>query len=748
MTSQQSFGLRICITGLSLVALLGASGCQSLLRDEAQALQRKGQSEQALALIEQGLQQRPGDRALLAERLRLREMVLQQTVARAEVARQSGAPDVARRLLDRALAIDAGHPRVVALQLEMERSTRHDRLLAQAREALDAKQLDVAAAALRQVLSEAPGQPAARALQRRLVEMTPSERPSPVMATAYSRPVTLEFRDAPLRQVFETLSRSSGINFVFDRDVRSEVRVTVFLRNVSLEEALRVILSTQQLDRKLLNANSLLIYPNTPAKQREHQELVTRSLYLVNADVKQAQTLVRTMTKTRDVFVDERLNLLIVRDTPDVVRLIEKLVASLDLAEPEVMLDVEVLEIASNRLDELGLNWPDAVNYGIPGVAGNVLLNASGFRATIANPAAVATLRGTSGENNLLANPKIRARNREKAKVQIGERLPVFTTTAVANVGSSASVSYLDVGLKLEVEPSVQLDDEVIIKVSLDVSNLIRTVNGPAGSIAYQVGTRNTNTSLRLRDGETQILAGLINDEDRRSNSGLPGLSELPFFGRLFGVRSDSRNKTEVVLLITPRIIRNLALPASQLMWLEAGTDAQPGLPVLRLADQGSAAVGAGTGGGTGGSASPQAQARAANSGVVMLAGSSTASVGETVSVTLSNPSAAEVSGDIFFDGSRFVSAVVAGEVGTELNSTASDGRVPFRLNAGGSFVVVLRVLPAAAGTRTALNAQVNTARSPSGALVDVRIEGEVEINVPVAAATAAPAAAGGAPKP
>jgi general secretion pathway protein D len=298
------------------------------------------------------------------------------------------------------------------------------------------------------------------------------------------------------------------------------------------------------------------------------------------------------------------------------------------------------------------------------------------------------------------------------------------------------------------VEPSVQLDDEVIIKVSLDVSNLIRTVNGPAGSIAYQVGTRNTNTSLRLRDGETQILAGLINDEDRRSNSGLPGLSELPFFGRLFGVRSDSRNKTEVVLLITPRIIRNLALPASQLMWLEAGTDAQPGLPVLRLADQGSAAVAAGTGGGTGGSASPQAQARAANSGVVMLAGSSTASVGETVSVTLSNPSAAEVSGDIFFDGSRFVSAVVAGEVGTELNSTASDGRVPFRLNAGGSFVVVLRVLPAAAGTRTALNAQVNTARSPSGALVDVRIEGEVEINVPVAAATAAPAAAGGAPKP
>ncbi|HET6786341.1 MAG TPA: type II and III secretion system protein, partial [Aquabacterium sp.] len=243
---------------------------------------------------------------------------------------------------------------------------------------------------------------------------------------------------------------------------------------------------------------------------------------------------------------------------------------------PEVMLELEVMEVSSKRLNELGLSWPDTASYGLPGAA-TVLSSTSGLRWSTSNPLAVATLKGSTDATNLLANPKIRARNREKAKVLLGEKLPVFTTTSTANVGVSASVAYLDVGLKLELEPQVQLDNEVIIKVALEVSSITGKVAGPQGSLAYQVGTRQATTSLRLRDGETQVLAGLISDEDSKNAAGLPWIHDLPVLGRLFGKTTDTRNKTEVVLLVTPRIVRNLSQAQLPSAAMPSGTEAQPG---------------------------------------------------------------------------------------------------------------------------------------------------------------------------
>jgi len=183
-------------------------------------------------------------------------------------------------------------------------------------------------------------------------------------------------------------------------------------------------------------------------------------------------------------------------------------------------------------------------------------------RLTFADPLALLTLHQTDGRTNLLANPQIRVRNKEKAKIHIGDRVPVLTTTAAA-AGSfvSQSVTYLDVGLKLEVEPLVYLDDDVGIKLSLEVSSITNTIQTPSGTgttLVYQVGTRNTSTVLRLHDGETQVLAGLITDEDRRSAIRIPGLGEVPALGRLFSSTSDNTVKTEIVLLITPRLIRTM----------------------------------------------------------------------------------------------------------------------------------------------------------------------------------------------
>jgi general secretion pathway protein D len=170
--------------------------------------------------------------------------------------------------------------------------------------------------------------------------------------------------------------------------------------------------------------------------------------------------------------------------------------------------------------------------------------------------------------------------------VHIGDRVPVITTTAAATGGFvSESVTYLDVGLKLEVEPLISLDDEVGIKVGLEVSNIVREVRPPGStSLVYQIGTRTAATNLRLRDGETQVLAGLISDDDRHIADKVPGLGDLPVAGRLFKHTTDNKNRTEIVLLITPRLMRTLARPEAGSVEFAAGTEASTGTPRLGAA--------------------------------------------------------------------------------------------------------------------------------------------------------------------
>lgn len=551
----------------------------------------------------------PGNRELRAYFLRQRELLTADRLAAAERARAEGRLDEAAAHYAEALQVDAEHPRARAGAGEVAADRHRNRRLDEAQAALLRHDTAAAEHIVRAVLAEQAGNLRARALLRALDEQAEADTP-PLPQTLegpLSKPVTLEFREAPLRVVFEALSRASGLNFVFDRDVRAESKVTLFVRNSSVDEVLQLLAATQQLERKLLNANSVLMYPATAAKQKEYVELVTRSFYLTNADAKQAMALVRQLVKTKDIFIDEKLNMLVIKDTPNAVRLAERLLASLDVAEPEVMLEVEVLEVSRNKLLNLGIEFPNQIGYGLiqqdlntttivngvtqtttsPGgaVASGVvnLRNRGAMVPYVSNPAALLNLRNEDSDTTLLANPRIRVKNREKAKIHIGEKLPVFTTTSTANVGVSASVNYLDVGLKLDVEPAVMLDDEVMIKVALEVSSIVKEVAGPSSSLAYQIGTRSAATTLRLANGETQVLAGLINDEERSSARRLPGLGDLPVVGRLFSSQSDTRNKTEVVLLITPRIVRNVVAPALSRADFPAGTEALVGAVPLRL---------------------------------------------------------------------------------------------------------------------------------------------------------------------
>ncbi|HUQ75545.1 MAG TPA: secretin N-terminal domain-containing protein [Burkholderiales bacterium] len=551
-----------------------------------------GNEEEGLARLEQALKANPQDTELRNYYQRHKAVAVQRYIELGDNARGAGAYERAEQAYGRALRFDPENQRAkVGIDL-LRKDREHRALLNDAQVALKAGDEKGAEAKLKQVQAENPSNKEARNALRRIDEKTAKTQTTPQLNAALKKPITLEFRDAPLRQVFEIISRQTGLNFIFDKDVPADARATIFVKETSIDEAMRIMLVTNQLDRKVLNENSVLIYPNTPNKARDYKDLVVRSFYLANADVKSTATMVRQLVKTRDLFVDEKLNLLVIRDTPEAVRMAEKLIANQDKAEPEVMLEVEVLEVGANQLTQAGIQWPGSIGIGLKGAAG-VAGQLTGREAThmssglvsvtVPDPMIAFNLRQQVGRNNVLANPRIRAKNREKARIHIGDKVPVITTTAGATGFVSESVNYLDVGLKLEVEPQVYLDDDVGIKVSLEVSNIASQIKTSSGTVAYQVGTRNATTTLRLRDGETQVLAGLISNEDRRNSTQVPGLAELPVAGRLFQNKDDVNNKTEVVLLITPRVIRNIERPEVRLEEFNSGTEAEVGGSSLSL---------------------------------------------------------------------------------------------------------------------------------------------------------------------
>jgi len=526
-----------------------------------------------------------------------RETAVNTLVRRAELATDAGDFEGAREAYAQVLKLDPANERGAAGVARVDAAQRQWGMLETA--LLLSRKGDSGAAIgrVQQVLSENPAHARALALmktlQRQRADQTGKELGIyPKLKEGYRKPVSLSFTGASLQQVFEALKQASGLNYVIDKDVKTDQRVTLSVTNKPVEDILRLLLATNQLDRRILDEDTLLIYPNTPAKAAEYREMVVRTFYMSHAEANKVATLVRTIAKAKDVVVDDKLNLMVVRDSAEVVRLAEKLVAAQDVPEPEVMLELEVLEISVSRLLEMGVSWPSSASASVLGAAGKPGIltpsearhfNSGMVRLDVGDPLLAAKLRSTKGDANLLANPRVRVRNKQAAKILIGERVPVFTTTATANVGTTESVNYLDVGLKLDIEPTISVDDEVSMKLALEVSNILATITRASGTQAYRLGTRNTSTTLRVHDGETNVLAGLIQREDRRSNTGVPGLNEVPLISKLFGAAQDSDTRTEIVLLVTPHIVRNVELPGLGVQEFLAGTDASVGAAPIQL---------------------------------------------------------------------------------------------------------------------------------------------------------------------
>jgi general secretion pathway protein D len=574
---------RACALLLALV--LGACAAQQAYQ-EGTELVEAGRYEEGIEKLVTAANLDPSNHRYRADLVRARERAGERLIRAADEQRAVGKSEEARALYTRALAVNPADPRARAGLDAIEREGRHALMLSQAQAVHKKGDLDGAMERVRQVLIENPSQRGALALQRQIEEQRVREElTTPVLRSRLTKPVNVQFRDATLKLVFDALSRSTAINFIFDREVKTDLKATIYAKDVPVEDAIDLILLPNQLEKKVLSENTVLIYPNTPSKQREYQDLVMKTFFLENANVKQIINMLRTMLKTKDLYIDEKLNLLVMRDTPDTVRLAERLIAAQDMAEPEVVLDVAVIEISRARLTELGIKYPTSATLTVidPTPATPLTLqdlSNIGGRSGVAfspTPSLTLNLRQVDADTNLLSNPRIRVKNRERARVLVGDRLPVISaviTPAATNPITTETVTYLDVGLKLEVEPEVRLDGTVVIKVNLEVSTASNQRTTQNGTTVYDIGTRTASTMMHLADGETQVLMGLIRDDDRVGANKVPGLGDIPILGRLFSNQLDDRQKTEIIMSITPRIMRNVRRADAQLAEFWSGTEA------------------------------------------------------------------------------------------------------------------------------------------------------------------------------
>lgn len=555
---------------------------------EARKLVNAGDIEGGIARLRELLRTFPDNPQYRAYLKQQQDMQLTLLLKEADQNKQQGRMTEAEAGYYRVLALDNQNQRAQEGLRQLNNAARHDAMLQRAQALLKAGDSEGAQNITRAVLAEESNHVAARAMfedieQKRIDKIANP----PLIKSAFKQPITLEFKDVPIKSVFEFISKAAGINFTYDHDMPNDQRTSLFLRNTPIEDAIEVILTSNQLAKKVLNDNTLMIYPLS--RSQEYQEMYVRSFYLGNTEAKKAMNMIKTVVKSKDVYIDEKLNTLVMRDTPEAIRTAEKLILSQDMAEPEVVLEVEVLEINRRSLEAIGIRYPSAVSVGVQGrdtVNGTTTLSPGELTVrelknfnsdlgvfSISDPVLALNLLQQDTDTNLLANPRIRVKNREKAKIHVGDRIPVLTSIANSTGFVSQSVSYIEVGIKLDVEPTVLLNDEVSIKVGLEVSNQTDKITSSSGTVTYTIGTRNANTMLRLKNGETQVLAGLLRDDEQKISNKVPGLANLPLIGKLFTDRNTDRTKKEIALLITPRIISNITPADAMYTAFPAGVD-------------------------------------------------------------------------------------------------------------------------------------------------------------------------------
>lgn len=587
---------------LLMLSLAALSGCASLssthggkssetLRQSAELL-AKGQPEAALEVLEAAHRQRPNDVEIGIALHRQQAAYVRDMLSAADDALTQNNEAMASTYLEKARGMVPDNRRVQQAQAQLRRRMLLRADLAKA-ERLRVSAPKQALAIVKRVLAEQPDFQQAVQMRDALVrEQLSQNGVRPNLSAALRKPVSLNFRSQPLENIFDAIARVTGINFVFDNDVQAGAPASLLATRTTAEDAINLLLRTNQLAKKVLDERTMLIYPARPDKGRAYREFMMRTFFLSNADAKSVMAALRQMVKPKDIYMNERINAIIMRDTPETIEVAERVVQALDIPQSEVTMDVQVLEVNTNDTVDLGMQYPGSVSVSPLGAQENLvtigdLLNLNRDRLGVSGDSGgqlrmALRMLQKQGKTRTLANPKIRVRNNEKAGINVGERVPIVTTTTNNGV-STESVSYQDVGLILNVEPRISLDNEVTVKVSLEVSSILSQETTKNGLIAYKLGSRKAETLMTARDNETRVLAGLVKQYESTSSNGLPYLSTLPGIGHAFGAKEARNDRSEIVLLITPHVERSLDLPAANATTFLSGTETEMTTDSLRL---------------------------------------------------------------------------------------------------------------------------------------------------------------------
>jgi general secretion pathway protein D len=393
------------------------------------------------------------------------------------------------------------------------------------------------------------------------------------LALSSTAPITLNFRETDIRDAYEFLTKSFGVNVIFDDGVKN-VPVTLFAKDVTFEQGLSLLLATSKTFYRKIGPNTILVALDNKEKRGQYEDQIVRTFELNTVRAKDMADIIKGVFTVKKIVVNEQLNNLTVRDSEDIVRLVDRMIQNNDKKLAEVVLDVEILEINRTKSENLGLDFGSyQVTAAIPPYPINTAYSDALNSGTLTLPSATLHFFKQDVDAKTLANPRIRVLSGKSAKIHIGDRVPLIATTIQDATGQVRNTyDYKELGIRLTAEPVVHLDNSVTVKLGMEVSSLGQNLGSPSQP-AYSIGSRDAETSMLLRDGETAILGGLIQDSERNAKVTIPGVGDVPALGALFSNYNNSKSRTDVLLTITPRVVRGWELPAVAGRQFYSGTE-------------------------------------------------------------------------------------------------------------------------------------------------------------------------------
>jgi general secretion pathway protein D len=544
---QQAVRALLCVMAL---AALGCSGYRSFR--EAQIAERRGDWDQAVLNYLELVDQYPGNISYKAGLLRSKIKASQEHFDRAKKLHAVGSLEQALREYQQTLQLDPSnqyalveYQKVVSALSEAETGT--------------SMSID------------------------QLKKKAQSDRKGPpVLNPKSNEPISLNFPNkVSLSDIYRALGQAFGINIQFDSKLRDK-QMSIELEDVTAQEALEFVMRAAGHFYKVLNENTIIVIEDNTQNRRAYEEQVIQTFFLSNAEVKEMLTLLRSLVGTKNIASNDQLNAIVLRDSADAVKVAERIIQANDKARGEVVIDVELLQINTTKLRELGVELSQykvsqTLDQDPPlRISDLEFLNQQNWEITL--PGFVYNFVKTSSDAQLLANPQIRISDGEQANLVIGDRVPIPVTTfnSAQTVGGNivpiTSFQYQDIGIRLEIEPRIHHNNEVTLNIQVEVANVAGSVEG-SGGVQPIIGTRNIQSTIRLNDGETNFLAGLIRNDETSSESGVPGLSDIPVLGRFFSKKNTDKKRTDLVLTLTPHIIRRPDITEEDLLPLWVGTE-------------------------------------------------------------------------------------------------------------------------------------------------------------------------------